>query len=399
MSDPPCAGLPAADAPEEVDLPLILDRPDLESTHEVLFFVLGSASFLAFDTVCNAIDIFRDISGLANVGTLLTRAFNIPCAVVSLILLLFRPRNLRVTILVSLAFLALTTALFTVVVMHSPKQEFRWIAIMAGISGFFSAVLYSTTSSFLSQFEISALILSSNGIGCSGVVASGIRIMTKAAFTEESQRAMSSVSYFFLNAVLMLGIFTYAIYKLRQPCLTDKLLLSPLNGPAPIFSRTAVEIIKVIGVQWLAVFLDYAITLSIYPGFLTRVKEVPEIGDWTPVIVTTLYCVFDWLGRHLPVRYRWFSKKTWMMVGSRLFFYPAFVLSILEIVDLGDPLWTFAWLIPFAFTHGYVGTVSMANGSNPDELSDETKASAAALMALSIWLGTLAGVGLTWVIA
>jgi 4-amino-4-deoxy-L-arabinose transferase-like glycosyltransferase len=238
---------PLIDSPEELDFPFHLDHVDLESTHEVLFFILGSASFLAFDTVCNAVDIFRDISGLPNVGTLLTRSFNIPCALASIIFLLFRPRNMRITILVSLGFLVLTSFLFTIIVVFSSRPEFTWTPILTGISGFFSAVLYSTTSSFLSQFAISALILSSNGSGCSGVVASAFRIMTKATSPEESPQEMSSVSYFVLIGVIILGIFTYMVCKLRQPCLTEKLLLSPVHRSAPIFSRTAFEIIKVIG--------------------------------------------------------------------------------------------------------------------------------------------------------
>jgi equilibrative nucleoside transporter 1/2/3 len=222
--------------------------------------------------------------------------------------------------------------------------------------------------------------------------------MTKAAFTEESQKLMSSVCYFVLNSGIILGILIYAICKLRQPCLTDKLVLPAQDRSVPFFSRKGFELFKIIFPQFGAVFLDYAITLSMYPGFLTSVKEVPEIGNWTPVIVTTLYCTFDWLGRHLPVRYFWFSKKTWMMIWSRVLFYPIFVLSIRQVVDLGDPMWTFVWLIPFAFTHGYVGTVAMAHGSNPDELSDETRELAALMMVLAVWMGTLAGMGLTWLI-
>jgi equilibrative nucleoside transporter 1/2/3 len=370
---------------------------DHEPNHENLFFLLGTASFMGFDTICNAIDIFRDISGRPDIATTLTRAYNFPCATISLFLLLFRPRNLRVTILVSLSFLVLTTSLFTALVTVSPERELTMILILAAVSGFFSSILYSTTSSFLSQFTMSADILNANGIGCSGVLACGIRIMTKAAFTEESEKSMGSVSYFCLNAAIILGILIYAVCKLRQECLSEKLEL-PKGGAVAMFPRTTLEIVKVIWPQWCAVFLDYAITLSMYPGFLTDVKEVPEIGDWTPVIVTTLHCVFDWLGRHLPTRYRWFSKKTWMLIGTRVFFYPIFVLSIRGIVDLGDPMWTFVWLIPFAFTHGYVGTVSMAHGSNPDGMEDQIKESAALLMSLAVGLGTLAGMGLTWAV-
>jgi equilibrative nucleoside transporter 1/2/3 len=375
------------------------DRPIQHSSHGLLFFLLGTASLMPFAAICNAIDIFRSASGRSHIATILSRSYNFPFAAASLLQFLLKLRSLRIAFLCGLSCLIVISFLFVALIAVSPAGTYRMTQVLVLLSGVFPSLIFTSTYSLLSQVAISAGILVSSGIGCGGVLSCGLRILTKTAFPDAKQQTTSSVSYFCLGAVVLVVILIYFVCVMRSPVLCLTLVL-PNVDTIPLISRTTLKVFKTIFSQWFAVALNSAITLSLYPGFLTGVKELSEIGDWTPVLVTTLFCVFDWLGRHLPARYTWLSRKGALFtVIGRLIFYVPFVVSIRGVVELGDPMWTFCWLIPFAFASGYGGTFALIFGSNPEELADDTRQCTASLMLIAVWVGTITGMGITWILA
>jgi equilibrative nucleoside transporter 1/2/3 len=389
--------LEEASAPdiEQVDT----NRPIQHFNHDLLFFFLGTASLMSFATICNAIDIFRNLSGPSDIATILSRSYNFPFAAASLCQFVLKLRNLRMALLFGLSCLIIISFLFVALVVVSPKAIYRITQTLVFLLGVFSSLIFTSTYWLLSHVAISSGLLVSSGVGCGGVLACGLRILTKSAFPDPKQQTTSSVSYFCLSPVVFVVILIYFICVMRSRFLSLKLIL-PEVDTIPLVSRTTLKVFKTIFFQWFSVALNTAITLSLYPGFLSGVKELSEIEDWTPVLVTTLFGVFDWLGRHLPARYMWLSKKGALFtVISRLLFYVPFVASIRGTVELGDPMWTFCWVVPFALTSGYSGTVALVFGSNPKELSDDAKQCSASLMLIAAWIGTIAGMGITWILA
>lgn len=53
---------------------------------------------------------------------------------------------------------------------------------------------------------------------------------------------------------------------------------------------------KIIWKQMLAIFLCYFVTLSIYPGVLSDLVS-PRFGTWMPVLVMTVFNLFDLMGK------------------------------------------------------------------------------------------------------
>ena len=143
-------------------------------------------------------------------------------------------------------------------------------------------------------------------------------------------------------------------------------------------------------------FLNFIITLTLFPGYTTDIRQ-GKLNDWAFVLVTTVFCIFDWVGRYLPAVKLFPSRKyAWIPIIARLVFFIIFMLSIQCVIDVGEPYWTICWQIPFALTNGYSGTVSIIYGSNNEKCSMEQKKQASFLMTFAINAGILIAMFLTY---
>ena len=371
------------------------DKPT--NPQKTLFFLLGNSSLLAFNIIINAIDIYMQITKRPNIGTELNRAYNIPCSITAFILCVFKPKNFKISIVTGLvALMIIMTALpffFLFDVAANPQYYLTIITI--GLTGIFSCLVFSSANSFASQFGQDATAAVSSGNGCCGVIAAALRIITKASVKSGShaEKYVNAV-YFFIAAVIFLFTLFFLIYKLRNPEIASR--VKSTEKEQSVFSRNTLAVIQVIWVQWVSIFINYAITLSLFPGYVTLTKEIKSLGSWTPVIVSTLFCIFDWVGRAIPGKLLWPARKyAWIPIALRLSYYLIFIISIQRVVNLGDPWWTFAWMIPFGISNGMGSTVQVIYGANHDELSFEQRKYAGLLVSFAINAGILAAMGLT----
>lgn len=364
----------------------------------VLFLLLGNTALLAFNIFINAIDIYIKLVGRDDMGTILNRAYNVPCSIMALILCIFKPSNIKISLTTALSALVVIMCVIPVTILvKMSTTAVYWISIIAiGCTGVFSSLCFSSCFAFASQFGEKSTAAVSSGNGMCGVIASALRIITKAAVTSESSTKFSNAAYFFLTAAIILATLIYFLYMSRKPEISFRLLPAPTAAPTNVFSRNTIEIIKDIYPQWLSVFFNFCITLSLFPGYVTLVKQPSYLGDWTPVIVTTLFTVFDWVGRALPAKGLWpKAKYAWIPIACRLLSYVIFMISIQGAVNLGEPWWTFCWMIPFALSNGYFGTIQMIYGSNVQTQSFEQRQYASFLMSFAVNAGILAAMGLS----
>ena len=198
--------------------------------------------------------------------------------------------------------------------------------------------------------------------------------------------------------MIFAGTLIFYIYKLKIPAIAQRARGSNEQGQS-VFSKSTLRVIQVIWVQWFSIFFNFCITLSIFPGYLTCVKAPSFLGTWPPVIITSLFCVFDWIGRAIPGKLLWPSRKfAWIPVVTRFAFYAIFMLSIQQIFNLGDPWWTFAWMIPFGISNGMFGTVQIIYGANHDQLTFEQRKYAGLLVSFAVNAGILFAMILTSVL-
>lgn len=370
----------------------------------IMFFLLGNASLLAYNIAINAIDIFSPIftSLNINIGADLSRSYNIPSAIVSFILIFLKPRNLRISIITGLVILILIMCVMAVLFsIESLKEEVRklyWaVVIVIGCTAVFSSLVFSSTYAFASQCgeKASAAVSSGNG-GC-GVIAAAIRIITKLALSKNDK--VSSIIYYSVAAVILFATLLYFVIvtQRNENNISDYLIQEKDSMDTVLPSmKQLFGTIKIIWIEWSSVALNFVITLTLFPGYTTDIRQ-GKLGDWSFVLVTTVFCIFDWVGRFLPSVIMFPPRKfAWIPILCRLIFFVIFMISIQGVCNCGEPYWSICWQIPFALTNGYCGTVSLIYGSNHEKCTMEQRKQASFLVSFAINAGILIAMFFTY---
>jgi equilibrative nucleoside transporter 1/2/3 len=264
------------------------------------------------------------------------------------------------------------------------------------VTGICGASILSASFSSSVFFSPAYAGLVSSGNGCCGVLAAVLRIITKAAVTGDYGLKVSASIYQFLAAVIILGILLYFLCVSHH----SEGIREGLQRPTtPRELQDLLPTIKVIWPIWTANAVDFLITLTFFPGYVSSIRKKRPWCSWTPVVVTAVFCAFDWVGRWLATRFSWRSEKFVLVpVYIRLVFVAVFMISFQNVADLGEPYWRFFWMIPFALTNGYIGTLTVVSGSNHSELNEGQRVTAGFLMNFAINSGILIAMGLTFAI-
>lgn len=381
---------------------LLHNEEEQKPVPKILFFLLGNAALLAYNIAINAIDIFSPLFSKLNIniGADISRAYNIPSAIVSFILIFFKPKNLRISIIVSLTILILVMCimpiLFSVESLKAQVRNLYWaVVIVIGCMAIFSSLIFSSCYAFASQCGEQASAAVSSGNGACGVIAAFLRIITKLTLSKNDQ--ISSVIYYTVAAVVIFMSLIYFIIVTKQ---NKNNICQYLNQEGSSISLPSFhelfETIKIIWIEWSSVALNFVVTLTLFPGYVTDTRQ-GKLGSWSFVLVTTVFCIFDWVGRFLPSVFMFPPRKfAWIPVVCRLLFFVIFMVSIQGAVDLGEPYWSICWQIPFALTNGYCGTVSLIYGSNHEKCSMEQRKQASFLISFAINAGILLAMCLTY---
>jgi equilibrative nucleoside transporter 1/2/3 len=366
--------------------------------HQLLYFLLGNASLLAFNIIINAIDIYQDLTKRTDIGTQLNRFYNIPSAITALVLCFVKPRNLG-RFIIALLFLTCMELIVLPLFILIPMAEgvvYYGTLLLASLTGVCGAGILSSSLSSSAQFSPRHAAFVSSGNGCCGVIAAVLRIVTKAAGSSAA-KTWSSV-YFFLAAVIILGTAVYFLVALSRDSDLSEKLRPPPKGDS-LFTGEVLTTFKAIWPIWTACCLNFMVTLSMFPGYVCELPQKRPWLTWTPVVITAVFCAFDWVGRYMPSKWMWPSEKwAWAPVYTRLLFFVIFMISLQNVVDLGEPYWTFLWMIPFAITNGFIGTITAVYGSNHSKLNEDQRQTAGFFMCLAINVGILCAMALTYAI-
>lgn len=379
---------------------LLPDTSGEKPVPKLLFFLLGNAALLAYNIAINAIDIFSPLFSELNInmGADISRAYNIPSAIVSFLLIFFKPKNLRLSIIISLTVLILVMCimpiLFSVESLKEKVRNLYWaVIIVIGCMAVFSSLVFSSCYAFASQCGAQASAAVSSGNGACGVIAAFLRIVTKLTLSKDDQ--VSSIIYYTVAAIV---IFASLLYFVVVTEINNNNICQFLNqeGSSLPSIRELIETIKIIWIEWSSVALNFVITLTLFPGYVTDTRQ-GKLGSWSFVLVTTVFCIFDWVGRFLPSVVMFPPRKfAWIPVVCRLLFFVIFMVSIQGAANLGEPYWSICWQIPFALTNGYCGTVSLIYGSNHEKCNMEQRKQGSFLISFAINAGILVAMCLTY---
>ncbi|XP_047309883.1 equilibrative nucleotide transporter 8 [Impatiens glandulifera] len=237
------------------------------------------------------------------------------------------------------------------------------------------------------------------GTASSGILVSMLRIITKASLPQTPKGLQTSAHlYFIITTVILLICIVCCNLLYKLPVMQEhyKLLSdndSLLSNSRPKFWEVARKI------RWPAfgVMFIYAVTLSIFPGFISdnNLKSTSVKKDWYPVLLITVYNFSDLVGKCLPAVYvpKGVGKATWGCI-MRVLFYPMFT------VCLHGPKWM-KTEVPIAIltmalgvSNGYLTSVIMM--IVPKSVPTSEAEVGAVVMAVSLGIGLVAGSVLGW---
>lgn len=358
----------------------------------MIFFWLGNTALMAWNMFINALDIYIKLMPHKDIGVNITRAYNIPGSITSLILCFIKPTNYFVTLCCAMTGIIITMIISPILLsVNLNEDSLYWGSlIVIGLLSISSAIVYSSSFSFATKYDPKAVASVSSGLGCSGVLSGLVRIITKAAFDGDDQLMQTSISYFVIAILIVIATLIYLVIKNKQPAIKASLHASKEELETTISFEAAVRTFKIIWIQWVSISINFFITLLMFPGYVSRVKASKVIGDWTYVLITFIFCIFDWIGRYLPTHWIWPSIK-WSFFPAlfRTLFFIIFMLPIEGIIEVGNPVWTIVWQIPFAISNGYFDTVNIIYGSCHKDLDHDGRRIAGFMVCFAVNFGIL----------
>ncbi|XP_048591406.1 equilibrative nucleotide transporter 3-like [Brassica napus] len=173
------------------------------------------------------------------------------------------------------------------------------------------------------------------GLGVAGAITSVLRLLTKAVF-QNSRDGLRKGALSFLAISLFIELVCVIIYGVMFPKLPMVQKHRARSGSNPV---EPVEEVPPLSNQQLAhqnldrvisLFLIYALTLSIFPGFLYENTGKHSLHSWYPLVLVTCFNLSDALSRYItmvkPLKMQ-SGKVIVASVLARMLFLPAFYIT------------------------------------------------------------------------
>lgn len=410
---------------------------------------LAVGVLMPWNTFISSFDYFdtRDLGG--NVEFYISCAFNYASVVTGAFAIKYAndwPVTTRIVVSYTVALVVLAFTPMLSLFDLSRDMEL-WLTLGAVfVTGVCTGVVFGTVLGFASLFPPTYVTAAMSGIGLSGIVAAGLRIITKASLPNTKSGLQESTFIYFglAGAVLALCVVLY-FFMLRHPFVKYHIVAQsspevsgehaggagsgatdvveevlPAHAPPVVITpetgtdqlgvyedgifkaKRKVSVVSVFSKLWkegLGVYLVFVVTLSMFPGVTSQIKpKNPDFlgNGWYQVMLTSTFMVFDFIGRTSPRFFTLFSPRTLLIpILLRLVFVPIFLLSA---GTFSDPYFTswegypFVFMAVFAITNGYCGTLAM--GFGPDELDPWEKENGGIQMSFFLNFGVVSGVNI-----
>jgi len=135
------------------------------------------------------------------------------------------------------------------------------------------------------------------------------------------------------------------------------LLLSTAAGPARFWS-----ILRKAWEPYFVIFWTFATCLSFFPGVITSFRSrYWSLSSWFPVILVTVYCLGDIVGKGLPAYANIFNTQNkpalWTALLAHFCFFPLFIAGIQcpESFLFGSEIYYCSIILLLGFSTGYLG--------------------------------------------
>uniref|UniRef100_A0A4W5JNI9 Solute carrier family 29 member 4 n=1 Tax=Hucho hucho TaxID=62062 RepID=A0A4W5JNI9_9TELE len=128
---------------------------------------------------------------------------------------------------------------------------------------------------------------------------------------------------------------------------------------------------RVIWAYMLSIAVTYSITLCLFPGLESEIRN-PTLGEWLPILIMATFNMADFVGKILAaLPYEWTGSHLLLFSCLRVVFIPLLVMCVYpsSTPTLSHPAWPCLFSLLMGVTNGYFGSVPMiqAAGKVPPE--------------------------------
>ncbi|GFP82766.1 equilibrative nucleotide transporter 3 [Phtheirospermum japonicum] len=217
------------------------------------------------------------------------------------------------------------------------------------------------------------------GLAASGALTSCLRLLTKALFDNTNHGLRKGVMLYMgiSTFVEFMCIFMYAYIFAKIPIVKHFRKKAALDRSRALAANVVVDVQinnEMLSFYYLqvderqsnkelvlqnidytsGVFLIYALTFSIFPGFLYENTGTHKLGSWYAIVLIAAYNVWDMIARFIPLVERIkLESRRGLLIASllRLLFVPSFYFTSKYQVDQG---WMIMLVSFLGLTNGYL---------------------------------------------
>lgn len=392
----------------------------------IICWILGNGSLFAWNSMLTIQDYYAHIFPNYHPTRILTLCYQ-PCAFLTVGIFLYYEEkvNTRLRNLAGYSLFFLSSALLIVLDVATKGSgglgPFVGVCVLSGTFGFADAFcqggMVGDLSLMCPQFMQSFFA----GLAASGVMTSMLRFITKAAFEKSDDGLRKGATLFFtISALFELGcVVVYAFVFPKIPVVRYYRMKAASEG-----SKTVTADLTAAGVQQringgfdgedgsrkverlsvrellsrnidygLDLYFIYALTLSIFPGFLSEDTGSHSLGDWYVLVLIAMYNAWDLIGRYTPyIKFLHIKNRKWLMgaILSRLLFIPAFYFT----AKYGDQGYMIMLTSLLGFTNGHLTVCVMTEA--PKGYNGPEQNALGNLLCLFLLGGLFSGVTLDW---
>ncbi|KAG6551892.1 hypothetical protein Mapa_006508 [Marchantia paleacea] len=412
------------------------------------YFGLGVAYLLPWNAFLTAVDYFEYLYPNSHIDRVFTVAYLFPGLTVMILILAYGQQTSSrcrinvglVMLLFSILVVPIVDALFISGEGGGDNSLAHVVTVLAvAFAGMGDALVQTTVIGVAGDLPDRYMQAIVSGTAACGVLVSFLRIVTKAALSQNVQGLRTSANFYFIigSGFLVIIILAYnQVHKLavmihfedmknstfsgsveaqalaaRQDLENDSstLLFKATNAgnehyssitssrsPSVPSSKSLLE--AFVPLKWVSVsfILIYVITLCIFPGFLAEDVHSAFFTDWYPILLIATFNVFDLVGKLGTLIYTPTTQSV-TVAGSvvRLLFFPLFAACLHgpKVFRTEGPVFVLTALL--GATNGYFTSTGFIIA--PKIVAPSEVERAGTIMVISLAVGLTLGSLVSWV--
>jgi len=282
-----------------------------------------------------------------------------------------------------------------------------WLSLIcAFISGTTSATMSSTSFAMLAVLPPAYTGAMMSGQGVAGILIAAFKLCINFwwypnAAHNRSMLMVTGELFFGVSSLIVIGValatfilmnsefFKHYISQSNNASTSIYVIDDTIMEPPRIF-----PVLKKIKWDGANVFHIFLLTLTIFPGFTTKIRNYnPELSIANNnLILISIFPIIDVVGRTLP---KWIifptsPDKLWIPTWSRVIFIPLFFICIYTDWFPYNEI-SYIFMVVFALTNGYFSTLCMMAGPMRVPLGESQKL-AGSFMGFFLQFGIFLGV-------